>query len=57
MAPDLNPIEQHSQSKALLRKAGERTLEATWRRIGSLLGHFTPGECANYLRNAGYGSI
>jgi transposase len=57
-SPDLNPIEQvFAKLKALLRKAGERTLEATWRRIGELLGHFTPGECANYFRNAGYGSI
>jgi hypothetical protein len=43
--------------KGLLRKAGERTLEATWRRIGDLPGHFTPAECANYLTNAGYASI
>jgi transposase len=34
-SPDLNPIKQaFSKLKALLRKAGERTLEATWRRIG-----------------------
>ena len=39
-----------------VRQAGERTLEATWRRIGHLLDHFTPDECANYLRNAGYAS-
>ncbi|MPY75127.1 MAG: IS630 family transposase, partial [Alphaproteobacteria bacterium] len=40
-----------------LRKADERSVEATWRRIGSLLDHFTPAECANYLMNAGYASI
>lgn len=57
-SPDLNPIEQvFAKLKALLRKAGERTLEATWRRIGELLGRFTPTECANYFTNAGYGSI
>ena len=57
-SPDLNPIEQvFAKLKALLRNAGERTLEATWRRIGGLLGHFTPVECANYLTNAGYASI
>ena len=57
-SPDLNPIEQvFAKLKALLRKAGERTLEATWRRIGELLGRFTPAECANYLTNAGYASI
>jgi hypothetical protein len=43
--------------KTLLPKAGERTVEATWRRIGDLLGHFSPRECANYLQNAGYASI
>jgi transposase len=56
-SPDLNPIEQlFAKLKTLLRKAAERTLEATWRRIGTLLPCFTPQECANYLRNAGYAS-
>lgn len=51
-SPDLNPIEQvFSKLKRLLAKAQERTVEATWRRIGHLLDHFTPQECANYLRN------
>ena len=57
-SPDLNPIEQaFSKLKTLLRKADERSVEAVWKRIGSLLGHFKPTECANYLRNSGYGSI
>ena len=57
-SPDLNPIEQvFAKLKTLLRKADERSIEATWRRIGSLLDCFTPAECANYLRNAGYASI
>ena len=57
-SPDLNPIEQvFAKIKLLLRKAEERTIEGVWRRIGSLLQHFTPQECANYLRNAGYASI
>jgi len=56
-SPDLNPIEQvFAKLKTLLRKAGERTIEATWRCIGNLLGRFTASECANYLRNAGYAS-
>jgi transposase len=56
-SPDLNPIEQvFAKLKTLLRKADERTLEATWRRIGSLLDCFTPAECANYLKNSGYAS-
>ena len=56
-SPDLNPIEQvFAKLKALLRKAAERTVEATWKRIGALLNSFTPQECANYLVNAGYAS-
>ena len=54
-SPDLNPIEQvFAKLKTLLRKAAERTVEATWRRIGKLLDSFEPAECANYLKNAGY---
>lgn len=57
-SPDLNPIEEmFSKLKRLLRKANERTVEATWRRIGKLLDHFPPTECANYIRGAGYASI
>ena len=56
-SPDLNPIEQvFAKLKTLLRKADERTIEATWRRIGSLLDCFIPAECANYLKNSGYAS-
>ena len=56
-SPDLNPIEQlFAKLKTLLRKAAERTVAATWRRIGQLLGCFTAQECANYFRNAGYAS-
>lgn len=56
-SPDLNPIEQlFAKLKHLLRKAAERTAEATWRRIGTLLDGFTPAECNNYLVNAGYAS-
>lgn len=56
-SPDLNPIEQvFAKLKTLLRKAAERTVEATWKRIGTLLDAFSPAECANYLVNAGYAS-
>ena len=56
-SPDLNPIEQvFAKLKTLLRKAAERTTEDTWKRIGQLLDAFSPTECANYLRNAGYAS-
>ncbi len=54
-SPDLNPIEQvFAKLKALLRKYGERTVEALWNRIGDLIAAFTPDECRNYLRNSGY---
>jgi len=54
-SPDFNPIEQlFAKLKALLRKAGERSVDALWSRIASLLDAFTPEECANYFRNAGY---
>ena len=56
-SPDLNPIENaFAKLKAMLRKAAERTVEATWRRIGALLQSFSPAECANYFTNAGYAS-
>jgi transposase len=56
-SPDLNPIEQmFAKLKTLLRKAAERTVEATWRRIGALLSAFSPQECSNYLVNSGYAS-
>lgn len=57
-SPDLNPIEQAiAKLKTLLRKAAERTVEATWQRIGQILECFAPAECANYFRNAGYASV
>jgi len=56
-SPDLNPIEQvFAKLKTLLKNAAERTIDATWQRIGQLLSLFTSSECANYLRNAGYAS-
>jgi transposase len=57
-SPDLNPIEQvFAKLKTLLRKAAERTVEETWRRIGALLDYVAPSECANYFRNSEYASI
>ena len=56
-SPDLNPIEQvFAKLKGLLRKAAERTVSGLWTTIGRLLDLFPPAECANYLRNCGYGS-
>jgi hypothetical protein len=48
--------EVFAKLKQLLRKAAERTLDATWKRIGALLACFLPDECQAYLANAGYGS-
>ncbi len=55
-SPDQNPIEQvFAKFKHLLRKAAARTREAVCAAISQLLNSYTPGECANYLRNSGYG--
>ncbi len=57
-SPDLNPIEQvFAKLKHLMRKAQPRDVEATWRMVGQLLDLFSSQECANYLTNAGYGSV
>jgi len=54
-SPDFNPIEQvFSKLKALLRKYGERTVDALWNRLGNLLDHFSRSECGNYFRHCGY---
>lgn len=56
-SPDLNPIEQvFAKLKLLMRKEAERSIEATWQRIGTLLDKFPPQQCANYFRNSGYAS-
>ena len=56
-SPDLNPIEQvFAKLKHLMRKAKERTVDATWKRTGSLLATFKSSECKNYFVNAGYAS-
>jgi transposase len=54
-SPDLSPIEKaFSKLKALLRKAGERTVEGLWRFLGECLDAFSPQECRNYFRHCGY---
>lgn len=55
-SPDLNPIEQvFAKLKQLVRSAEPRTRPVLWKTIGTCLDRFPPGECANYLRDAGYG--
>ena len=57
-SPDLNPIEQvFAKLKHLLRRAAARTVEAICAAVSQILGTFTPEECANYFKNAGYASI
>jgi transposase len=52
-SPDLNPIEQvFAKLKALLRKAAARSVEETWKTIGTLLDAFTAQECANYFTHS-----
>jgi transposase len=54
-SPDLNPIEMaFSKLKAHLRKAAERSVDALWNRIGLILDEFSPAECANFFKAAGY---
>ena len=54
-SPDLNPIEMmFAKLKTLLRKACERSNTAVWNRLGTLLNEFSPAECTNYIRHAGY---
>lgn len=54
-SPDMNPIEMaFSKLKALLRRDPQRTVDALWRQVGSLLDRFLPQECANYFKAAGY---
>jgi transposase len=54
-SPDLNPIEMaFSKLKAHLRRIGARTFEHLFQPIGDICDMFTPEECWNYLKAAGY---
>jgi len=54
-SPDLNPIElAFSKLKAHLRKAAEHTMLRLLRRIGRVVTDFSPQECRNFFRHAGY---
>jgi transposase len=54
-SPDFNPIENaFSKLKALLRARAERTIPALWDAVGSIIDLFTPTECANFFKAAGY---
>ena len=57
-SPDLNPIEQaFSKIKHWMRMAQQRTIDDTWRHVGSLVLSIKPEECSNYFQNSGYASI
>ena len=54
-SPDLNPIElAFAKLKALLRARAVRTVTALCNALGGLVACFSPTECANFLRHAGY---
>ena len=54
-SPDLNPIElAFSKLKALLRKAGERSVEGLWSLLGRLIDEIKPEECRNFFIHCGY---
>lgn len=50
-----SPIE-HAFSKLKHWMRDARARETLWKAISAILDRFTPRECANYLRNAGYAS-
>jgi transposase len=54
-SPDLNPIEMaFAKLKVHLRRVGARTIDALWRAVGDICRLYSPEECWNYLRAAGY---
>ncbi|MEM9421979.1 MAG: transposase, partial [Pseudomonadota bacterium] len=54
-SPDLNPIEMaFSKLKAHLRKGAHRTIGALWKAIGDICDLYSPKECQNYFKAAGY---
>ena len=56
-SPDLNPIEMaFSKLKAHLRRIGARTFDQLIEAIGEICDLFTPEECWNFFKAAGYGA-
>ena len=56
-SPDLNPIEMaFAKLKAHLRRLEAKSLERIVEALGSICALFTPTECENYFRAAGYAS-
>ena len=56
-SPDLNPIEQlFSKIKQAMRSAMARSDDTVHNALARTIETIKPDECANYVRNAGYGS-
>lgn len=56
-SPDLNPIEMaFAKLKAHLKRIGARTIDALWKAVGDICDLYSPEECWNYLKEAGYAS-
>ncbi len=56
-SPDLNPIEMaFAKLKAHLRRLEPRSFGRVFEALGSICDLFTPTECQNYFRAAGYAS-
>ena len=54
-SPDLNPIELvFAKLKALARGAAQRSREALWTYLGTVLGCFSPLECQHDFHHCGY---
>ena len=54
-SPDLNPIELcFAKLKTIVRAARCRNIETLWPLLGACLQRFSPDECRNYFRHAGY---
>jgi len=54
-SPDMNPIEMaFSKLKSLLRAKALRTMDELWKAFGPISEAFSPSECLNYFRHAGY---
>lgn len=54
-SPDFDPFENaFAKLKAILRARPERSIGALWDAVGAIVELFSPNECANYLKAAGY---
>jgi transposase len=55
-SPDLNPIEMaFAKLKTLLRQKAARSIDAIFNAIGEICDLYSPTECQNHFKAAGYG--